>query len=649
MSILRKLQQSASQRTKEALSLIRSIPSLTVYRYPELFDDLGKVKGCVPAPKRSGWQVYTTNAGWMLGDISTVGNIVCLDFETTQKEQVWMPTCVALFDLTKQAWWWLWCDEGQDLVYFPDGRVIVGQNVVAHDRRYLSCAYNVNDTSIYIDTMQLATIIGGLHPTSGKNTAQELWDTFDRRHQNGEAVPGWYDRCHRLSLKFLSERYLGVKMDKSIRDKLWDDPTSVSPESLQEYCMGDVLQTALLAQRLIKIVDEQFVLSPVTWAAMIEENRPIYCPPPIKLIEEIASDRRAMLSEWLGKLLAEAHENKEAYPFSDKDWQVITKGQHKGKQRLLIEYPLEVLFAILLQLRWQGQPITYKKAAQGQPRWFVGDQPLADWNRDGAAKNPLGVEWRGFVGSGVLTSPHATPLQLDVFILNLDGIEASHQILEGRKAIYELNGVSVSDHNPIATQSREPRSQFKMEWLLGYSKMPGYTMQEVELPITTSVYREGDGLQQLAEKIVQFTGKPIDQAQTKAAQIDPEQDPAYVWARRQAETKDARSPLSTLIPNSLNPAYLPTQRSFLDMRIEWAFRSAATDYTHLLMAAIAGRAQKTGVSEQIRFAYRIRGTLIYWVKEGYVEDFIAIQEVARMAAKAALLEACPEFEAAVDD
>lgn len=347
----------------------------------------------------------------------------------------WKPRCCAIYGL--DGHWYYWnaygVEEGdskgfKDLDDYPDvmpvpcQRVMIGQNSGAYDRRYLSAEYtHENPRIVHIDTMHLATIIGGISKDSDGNTSKsqknELflrWEKFDIRNREQKAVPRWYEECGPTNLKFLLKRYLGMDMDKSIRDDIVNDPTRVTANNLYEYNCGDVYATALLAQVLLQKV-RKFIPSAVTWIGMTRVNSSRYF---LKDWESFISQSQSQyeeaqtsLARLEDKLINMAINDPDRdTKFSSLDWDLYIRGANAGKPRWIKKIrdsgPMGGNIApYLLDLYFDGVKVELKKAPQGEPKWFYGDTPLP--HPEGAGNNvgtPLTSDYEGFVRAGRLTS-----------------------------------------------------------------------------------------------------------------------------------------------------------------------------------------------------------------------------------------------------
>lgn len=418
----------------------------------------------------SQWSESTNS--WVPATPDQIPVLCSLDFEAKQVSEtpnIWHPWSCAVWGLGNKYFYWLSEREGQLYMPFPARRIVIGHNEVAYDRRYLSCEYECQDAQlVFLDTMQLANIIGGLG--GGKNEGgipRTLWNKFDKMAKDGKAVPRWHKMCGPLSLAFLSERYLGIKMDKSVRGQIVKDPTKISPESLYAYNFGDTTQTARLAQVLLNKICN-YVSSPITWLGMFKCSQAKYYLKDwdqfMETSEQEVTTLKEKLHSFAEQLLARTLANPDSPTrFPNLNWDVYVRGNHKGKPKWVAEYlkgePMGGnIPAYLLGLTWDGVPVQLVKARQGQPKWFAGDSPLPHPKGEGNLGNPLCKDYRGFAESEMLKS---TTVPQKSLIGLYDALESVGQWRSYRSRYQEVykvgkNGhyTTVADLNTCGTISR---------------------------------------------------------------------------------------------------------------------------------------------------------------------------------------------------
>jgi len=376
----------------------------TVLKYPES-----------PPPREPG--LYECRRGkWAEADADDIGPLAVLDFEAKEVAPGhWEPHCCAIY--CEGKWFWWQAAKGDRVMRFPRNRIVIGQNSISYDRRYLSCEYGKNAANLYhFDTMQLATIIGGLGgDKDGKRSSelQTLWKRFERQASEGKPVPQWYEHCGPVGLAALSEKYLGIAMSKQVRDDWTSDPTTVQPETLYQYCCEDVYRTALIFQRIFPKVDGQFIRSPISWYGMLRSAQARYFLQDwsefLGECENQFDAVMARLEKLQGKLKRTAFDDpqrEQNYP--DIDWALYSRGQNKGWPKWVKELeggPMGGnVAAYICRLRFDGVPVSLRKMPQGQPKWWFGDTPLPHPSGEGNLGTPLCKEYKGMVAAGRLTS-----------------------------------------------------------------------------------------------------------------------------------------------------------------------------------------------------------------------------------------------------
>jgi hypothetical protein len=656
-----------------------------------------------PPPYEPGWFCYDKSQGWVSRSPNEFGYFVLLDFEAQQDEfGTYYPTCCAAYDATNQAWWH-WYAIGEQVVEFPDSRLVGGQNVVAHDRRYLSCSYAGEDC-LYIDTMQLGSIIGGLGSESKDGTYDgslyRLWKTFEKQKDSGSSVPAWLDKCHPVNLADLSLRYLGIKMDKSIRDRLQNDPTNVTPESLWEYCSSDTFQTARLLQRLFTIVDRHFFASSVSWYGLFVTNGYRYY---IDGLSDYLDTSEGEYEQTKARLLflqnqlkekAIAADDKAPYNISDDRWKLYTRGPNKGQPKwvanLSVDEPMTGNFAAsLLLLRWGGKPVTLEKTGHGQPNWYCDGEPLPHPTGDGNLSSPLCPDYRGYAVSGHLSSDR---LSGESLVKLFDLLESMNLWAGYRKQFHgiytqKVNGLDVlsSGVNPCGTITRRanglmvrlPKPNDKIggsimnhifapdgyvfvsadfdsqgsriaaaaltdcragrhysnEWsraVLSGSKEHStdvHSLTAQKLGLTRSqgktlncLAQNFGGINLAVNTLVKITGKPREECEKLAAQffgwLKGADGVATSTFKNLEYLKTIRGLRTYLLgvkqPQSIDPEWLPTPRSFSTLRGNWSEQSGGVDEKHLLIACLDLLIAEHGLDAY--FAFDIHDQIFYYSK-----------------------------------
>lgn len=369
----------------------------------------------------TGFWVWRSGKWAPLEDVNLLDTLLVLDFEGEQiKPDVWRPTCCALYGAESDTWYFWNASPGDEVMPFPPKRIVVGHKSASHDRRYLSAEYeHINSQIIHLDTMQLATIIQGVSEDSGpaksSNALLVKWKMFDQRKSQGKGVPTWYTKCGPVNLKFLVERYLGIALDKSVREDIIDDATAVSADTLYRYCANDVYTTALLAQKLYPIAC-RYVPNAASWFGMARVNSSkYYLKDWDQFLERSEQQYRVAqksLEEIQAKLEFDAIEN--PTEFIDLEWKKWVRGKYKGLPRWVKNVretaPMSGnASAYLLNLYWDGKKVCLYKPQKGEgnvPKWLTEDgEPLP--HPDGQGKNlgtPLCSDYIGFAKSGMLQS-----------------------------------------------------------------------------------------------------------------------------------------------------------------------------------------------------------------------------------------------------
>ena len=377
--------------------------SHTVIKYPESI-----------APREPG--LYINRAGrWVSADPEEIGPLSVLDFEAKEVSPgIWHPYCCSIY--SEGAWLWWQAGQGEMVMPFPKNRIVIGQNSISYDRRYLSCEYGTEPANLsHFDTMQLATIIGGLGGDSDEKRSEllSLYRRFEKQVSEGKPVPQWFEQVGPVGLASLSERYLGIAMSKAVRDDWVKDPTMVQPKTLYQYCCEDVYRTALIFQRIFPKVDEGFVSSPITWYGMLKSAQArYYLKDWQQFLEESETEfdavksRLQKLEDKLKQAAWDDADRETNYP--DLDWTLYSRGANKGFPKWVKELEGEPMSgnvaAYLLRLAFDGKPVSLRKMPSGQPKWWAGEDPLPHPSGTGNLGTPLCKDYAPMVTNGRLTS-----------------------------------------------------------------------------------------------------------------------------------------------------------------------------------------------------------------------------------------------------
>jgi len=330
-----------------------------------------------------GWQFFDTDSqSWVYGDYTAIGQVFTFDFEAKEvSPDFWMPTICCLYD---GLWWYGTPEhEGDKTFKFPSNRIAIGQNSVAYDRRYMSCAYDLFDNTVHIDIMQLNNLMHGL-ADDDDSPLRSMWLKFDKSRRDGFVVPRWYDRGCPNDLKSMVAKFLGYewakRIDKSVRDSYQKDPTSVNASTLFEYCATDVEATQRLASIFYKCAFMGFLPNPITWLGMSDVNRSKYY---LQDFQAFIDRSNKEYDEAIAKLTALRDSllddvNQQTFPHLD--WTKPSRGKNKDKFRWQIDLgetsTFEKMTDIdLLQLTWQGKRI-YHKRVGSQTVWHTEDGKL---------------------------------------------------------------------------------------------------------------------------------------------------------------------------------------------------------------------------------------------------------------------------------
>lgn len=373
----------------------------------------------LPSTRINAWQLWE-NGEWQERSPEGMHTVICYDFEAKQDFdraiEFWYPTlCVAYDDR-----WWCWYppDEEQHLVVdFPINRILVGQNSVSYDRRYLSSSYDLDDKSYHLDTMHLNTIVAGLSE-SDTSSIRILWKMFDSQHKKGIRTPEWYRKGCPGSLEAMVPHYLGYEwgklIDKSVRDQYQKDPTKVTAATLFEYCCTDVLATKELASVLFKRANLEFIPSPITWLGMGEVNRSRYYLNDWDGFIERSQQQCDAVVEQLAEISRSLVDKATPENAPYLDWKKYVRGENKGKEkwRVTLEKSKSVfggqIETQLLQLCWDGEPV--QLVVNGRKAiWCVnGDRdrvlPHPSGKKEDNLGTPLCADYIVYAKNGRLTS-----------------------------------------------------------------------------------------------------------------------------------------------------------------------------------------------------------------------------------------------------
>jgi len=435
-----------------------------------------------PLPEKiSGWQRwYPKHNRWMSILSADINQVVCLDFEAEkQSDGTWLPSLCICFDGT---WIVGYPDrEGAKTFNFPCDRVVITQNGVAYDRRYLSSNYILEDKTYHLDIMQLNTLMAGL-AEGNDSPLRSMWLTFKRKQEEGQNVPYWYAQGCPNSLKDMTEHYLGAewakKIDKSIREAYEKNPAAISAATLFEYCCTDVLVTWHLAKVLYKRASAIFINHPATWLGMGDVNRSRYYLKDWDKFLETSEYEYLKVKNKLEIVVRYLIENAKPEDYPEFDWHTLTRGKNKGIPfwQTKIDFSTAAIFRSnlevqLLKLTWNDFPIDLKKVGR-QSVWMAGGVPLL--HPSGKLEDNLGTplckDYITYAENGTLRSPVLEHLPDNVKVtlpelFNLLGSISQWIAYRSRyqelylKNISEDTSICISDFNGTGTVSRRATSK----------------------------------------------------------------------------------------------------------------------------------------------------------------------------------------------
>lgn len=359
-----------------------------------------------------GWQVFQDGT-WIGADPAMMGQIFTVDFESKEVlPDYWLPTICCVYD--GQWWYGTPQSEGAQTFAFPNNRIIIGHNSASYDRRYISSAYDLQDCSYYLDTMQLNTIMHGLSD-GDSSPIRAMYAKFKKMRDKGMAIPNWFEVGCTGGLKDLTLKHLGFqwakKVDKTIRDKYIENCTSVSAHTLFEYCCTDVEVTQRLATVLFRKARLRYISSPVTWLGMGEINRSRYYTQNfsefIEKSESLCAREITFLTKTRDDLIEKTAPTTQ--PFFD--WTKYVRGQYKGLEKWRANLTTECVFekreeVLLLDLHWKGQPIHTKTSGRKFIWMDSACKPLPhpSGSPDQNLGSPLVKDFRVYALDGTLTS-----------------------------------------------------------------------------------------------------------------------------------------------------------------------------------------------------------------------------------------------------
>ena len=210
-----------------------------------------------PASTIKGWSKFDRKKDKWIACKTPGRDCLYLDFETIKVGTKWLPFMCAALDTDGNIYSWLppsfEIESLPTVVSFgEDFKLGIGHNVVGYDRRYIKEAYTLHHDLRFLDTLSFYYLVQGM-PSSMMTLHKKL-------SKEKEIKPKWWYETCGGSLKALSNYYLNVDIDKSVRDEIIElenlNPLNNTQElnKFWNYCLTDVYYGA----EIYKILWDKF-------------------------------------------------------------------------------------------------------------------------------------------------------------------------------------------------------------------------------------------------------------------------------------------------------------------------------------------------------------------------------------------------------
>lgn len=567
--------------------------------------------------------------------------ILCIDIEAQETQKGngdYRPTLLIAYGIG--GWYaWRWGGEGlPKVVPFPPECIVLGHNVRAHDAKYLSCSYDVNGTTFYLDTRWLAKVKSGIEG----DAQYGLYKQCQKLQEKGKGHPEWYSHATRLDLATLSLKLLGEPIYKGVKraqanwglddlkehllpklpleiqqqvhagmgyDQLINLAVSkletfagLAPTSLAQYCAQDVFTSYRLAQYLYPHVKRHFMAHPASWLGIHEYSQ---CKSLVNGLDEANEWEAAVWEETQNQLvycldMARFEVNEDNCP--DLDWTKLKSGPNKGEPRWLVEYqkanhsPDSRAALDVLRLTWQGSRIRWQKG-----KGWATEEGLLPHPEDPTKPlktSPLQPAYARFVESGELAS------EWDGFRGLLDILRVYQAGRFDYASVYTHDGgyglCSVEGLQPLANLAHAPELKAPLEDLL--APLDGCVLVRIQTELSDRRIANAIAgtVQGKVLPVPAFT--PADTVLLRGgtavslARFYQDSEKVYEdWKQANRKVEGALTPLheqsaatSVLLRCRMSEALDPQwcDRGFAERRA-WLIDSFRVDFNHMLLSALA--------------------------------------------------------------
>lgn len=445
----------------------------------------------------SGLGIWSKHDGSELASNLPVG-IYTVDIETCRlSEGYWVPFCAVVYDwLTGDYWYWV-ARAINSFVHLPiaPGSILIGHNICGYDRQYFENEYQLDPPYEYLDTMGFAVRLRGI---SSQQVPLYKLDRGD-----------WVKEHYGNSLAALTEAYLGLSLDKSVRSDFSGKPWSYYQEnalSILNYCAKDVVSTSRLFRRLWFEVLES--IHPITIRAhgLLSKTRiPIDTGDLVQYIHRVSEYYDTQQSEVL-RLLADLKDRvfqevvtpwmsgnlslgSLSAGYQHLDWTPAKSGKTKG-QPLWYRKAGEVtlsghLAPILLGVCYSGSPVYWSSGS-----WCADGQKIPHPEGKGNLGQIFNKHYWDLIGDLITTdNPDSYPVLKKIKDLQF------WKAFQGRvrNALrFTANGIHIPDYKPWGTVSGRGSDSL---WLVSPSPKadsPGSELRSLVRPPITHRIVGGD-------------------------------------------------------------------------------------------------------------------------------------------------------------
>jgi DNA polymerase gamma 1 len=351
---------------------------------------------------------------WVPIDKEELPESMVLDVEAAKEGGWWHPICAVAMGTGKTFAWVRTATpllRLVDLIPFPKNRLVVNWNV-SYDRQYLQSELEIEDSgNRFLDGMSFAQAI---HGVSDKQMPQ-----YKSMKNNPGRKPNWVLACSGMSLKEVAHRYLGINMDKSVRDELVGMAWSEWPQHIERivmYCATDVIITVRLTALLynkLRAAHGGYVSKAASWTGQIEMSSPLICLDSRwwDYTDRCSFAYYDLLREQDRLLRGLIYQKLQQGSDERLDWTPLKTGANKGKPKWYVKWintkTLTMgmdIAPVLLGLCWKGEPIVKVKEGT-KSHWSANGEALPHpQSTKKKLSNPLIADYKYYVEEGSLMS-----------------------------------------------------------------------------------------------------------------------------------------------------------------------------------------------------------------------------------------------------